>query len=103
MIPKVAQLNVQHHPLLTMMGNDTYDLTVYKNPKKVSESKTLKEEEQIIQHKPEETKHRRKVVIAPDEQRCCADTSKGVRCTLTRYSKSNELCYIHYKKYCPKS
>lgn len=71
------------------------------NNKNNKNNKNIKIEKHVIQSKP--TKPRtRKITPVPDECRCCANTLDGSRCTLKRYAKSGEMCYVHYKKTLPK-
>lgn len=51
----------------------------------------------ILCQKARSTIHKAKPV--PDELRCCATTMSGTRCQLRKCAKSNELCYIHHRKY----
>jgi hypothetical protein len=86
-------------PILTKLGYDNYDIELTKNAQ-IEELKSKQFEQDKIKAS---TKTRtRKVIYVADEERCCASKLDGSQCTLKRYIKSKELCYIHYKKSLPK-
>lgn len=86
-------------PNLTMFGYDSYDTTLIKGKKteNINKDKPFKKTlNQVVIKKPT-----RKVNIVPDDKRCCSNKSDGSQCTLKKY-KTEEMCYIHYKKTLPK-
>ncbi len=91
-------------PELTMLGHDKYDISL--TPGKTN--KIVKNNEKPVIKQPtkqpiKEPKKIRKVKTFSDEQRCCANKLDGTRCSLKRYEKSGELCYVHYTQLLPKT
>jgi hypothetical protein len=111
---RTDQLKLSASPFLTMAGNDSYDLALSENKFRNKNSKkphwkntkdkkiAMRSAEQATtlveesEHQP--PKKTRKIIEISDDQRCCANTSDGSRCSLKRYKLSGELCFIHYQK-----
>lgn len=113
---RTNQVKFSPVPVLTMSGNNAFDITVCGNKGETSKKKELKKQELDKKHKQKNTKtsttelpqtepkpkRTRKEVAFTDEMRCCANTSDGSRCALKRFEPSGELCYVHYQKTLPK-
>ena len=87
-------------PVLTMLGNDTYDIHLSIPAIKTQTQLTTPTSTPTSIHK--KVKRTRIVHEVPDEERCCSYTSVGNRCTLKKCANSETMCYIHYKKSLPK-
>ena len=98
-------------PTLTMLGRDEYDLEVCNlgsNKQKEQINKKNKISLADSLHNKTSTtdtnlhkKRTRKVNPISDEDRCCAITTDGSRCSLKKYKNSEDMCYIHYAKTLP--
>lgn len=95
---KTNQAKFSTIPAMTMLGNNTYDITLLDCKKQDKSQKTIKREKPNFNHH----KRTRTAPESPDELRCCKNTLDGTRCSLKRCKQSGELCYIHYKKTLPK-